>query len=227
MRVSEAKYIRAVLEKIEPTRLSPCFNLGSSTRHFRESLKPHIQEELIAPLEERGIAIIHSDMKVGDGIDVAGDIFKQDTQNSLRSLNIKLLLCCNMMEHVKSPESLADIIDKIMPEGAFLLVSVPYSYPLHMDPIDTYFRPSPEKIAGIFPNFDLVDSSIVESTTYLQDIWYGNSRRKSLVKLLKRLVTAPFPVFGKAEWKRRHHRLFWLFRRYKITCVLLRKRSSF
>lgn len=226
MRVSEAKYIREILGKIESNLLSPCIDLGSSTSHFRKIIKPHIEQQIMAPLESRGVQVIHSDLKVGEGVDLPGDIFESTTQSEIKLIQPKLILCCNMLEHVQNLKEIVNILSSLLPVNGFLLVSVPHSYPIHMDPIDTYFRPTPEEVSQLFTEFICVESSIVASSSYLQDILSGANSLVHLKKLAKKLITCFNPFYGRKEWKRRHHRLFWLFRQYRITVILLKKKEK-
>jgi hypothetical protein len=224
MRGGEARQIRCMLEKISSTDLSPCVNLGSSTTEFRKLTNPEIDRQIIGPLEDRGVSVVHVDLKNGNGVNLVGDIFDVAIQGKLAAYETGLMLCCNMMEHIEQPTELAEAITRILPSGAYLLVSVPFSFPLHLDPIDTYFRPAPSQILEFFPGFDHVESTIVNDSTYLQDILSSKSPRNDWLKLLKKILTIPYPFFGPGVWKLRHHRLLWLFRRYKISCVLMRKK---
>jgi len=71
--------------------VSPLLNLGSSTRQFREVIKPHIEMELFAPLREAGVKVIHSDSKKDEGVDIAGDILAPEL---MRRLNIRKRQLC-------------------------------------------------------------------------------------------------------------------------------------
>ena len=64
-------------------------------------------------------------------------------------MGAKCVLCCNILEHVADREAFARVCDQILSPGGTIVVSVPQSYPLHMDPIDTYYRPMPAEIAQL------------------------------------------------------------------------------
>jgi hypothetical protein len=223
VRIEEAEYIGETLAALETRSISPVLNLGSSTEQFRQTTKPHIHKHVFQPLLDRHVSVVHADLKAERGVDISGNIFAEDTQARLRLVQPRLIMCCNMFEHVKDRIALSQAIDGLAGKGDYVLVSVPYSYPLHLDPIDTYFRPSPEQLCRLFPNFRLLQGKIIDSTTYLQDIALNARRGEELLKLGKRLITFFYPFYPPGEWRRRHHRLSWLFRRYKITVVLLRK----
>ena len=67
------------------------------------------------------------------------------------------ILCCNIFEHVEDRARFASICHDALRPGGYLVVSVPYSYPYHTDPIDTYLRPTPEEIAAMFPGYALIE----------------------------------------------------------------------
>jgi hypothetical protein len=100
-----------------------------------------------------------------------------------------------------------------------MVVSVPYSYPYHLDPIDTGFRPAPQEIAELFPDYSLVDAAIVKSSTYWQEL-------RSLSALLPAFARLIIVWRGWENWKARADRFRWLFRRYSVSIAVLRKPSS-
>jgi SAM-dependent methyltransferase len=223
MRRSEARQVGGILAELPVDAISPCLNLGSSTRHFREIYQPHIHEYLFRPLEMRAVHVVHADLKEDDGVDIAGDIYDPETIEKIRTVDPHLVLCCNMFEHVTDREHLATSIDALVKPGGYVLLTVPFSYPLHYDPIDTYFRPSPEELAALFPNFHMVRSLIVSDATYLQDL----RRKHSLAGLLRHFLRSGLKFFavwqGKRKWLGHFHRYLWLLRPYKETVVLLQK----
>lgn len=223
MRIGEARHIGRLLDGLPAEDISPCLNLGSSTRQFRENDQPHIDEYLFRPLEERAVKVVHADMKEDDGVDIAGDIYDPSVREKIRTLGPRLILCCNMFEHVSDRERLAVSLENLVIERGYVLLTVPFSYPIHYDPIDTYFRPSPEELAALFPNFRKVDSIIVSDTTYLQDLRQANS----LAGLLGHFFISALKFVaiwrGKRKWLSHFHRYFWLFRPYKVTLLLLQK----
>ena len=62
------------------------------------------------------------------------------------------MMACNILEHIPQDrfDAFVSALDSIVRPGACLAISVPYSYPLHLDPIDSYFRPSPDELALMF-----------------------------------------------------------------------------
>lgn len=213
MRSEEAAWIGSRLVKLAPRTV---LELGSSTRAFRTLEQPHIERSLHAPLRANGTRIVHADMKAGDGIDVSGDIFDPAVQASLASVQPDAILCCNIFEHVSDRGRFAQICDSLLPPGGTLVVSVPRSFPYHPDPLDTYYRPSPEELAQLFPTYRVLDAETVTSTGYASEVPGAMAFAKTLVKIA--LVRG-----GLDATRARAHRLLWLFRPYKLSVVILQK----
>src|SRR5205085_4736707 len=53
--------------------------------------------------------------------------------------------------HVTDRQIVCAAIWSLLPPGGFLILTVPYRFPYHEDPIDTMFRPSVEELAQLFP----------------------------------------------------------------------------
>jgi hypothetical protein len=217
---SEARWIGTTLANLDTNAISPLVELGSSTHEFRRKTQPYIYEEIDRPLLRRGINLIYCDSKKADGIDIAGDIFDSDIQEQIRAVRAKCILCCNIFEHIADRQSFASICDSLLAPGSCLLVTVPYSYPLHFDPIDTYFRPTPAEIHQMFPDYILLAKGIVKGESYVKQIFRRwTSVSTELFIILKRLLCLHKP----RSWPIINHRLLWLFRRYKVSAVLLKK----
>jgi hypothetical protein len=224
MRRTEAQYVGSLLEALSPDNLSPVVNLGSSTLHFRQIAQPHIESEIFLPLRRRGIQVIHADLKPSAGVDVVGDIYDPTVAHTIRQAGARLVLCCNIIEHVTDPKHFMKICGSLLGPGGMLLVTVPYSYPYHPDPIDTYLRLSPQEVADLTEGFEVIDSRILEDTTYLEDLNQGHSRFELAQHFAVHVLKLLWPFSNFEAWKARYHRYLWLFRRYRITCVLLTKK---
>jgi len=220
MRIEEAKYVGEKIREVVRKEDGIVLNLGSSSKLFREEGQPHIQSEIFSPLDDAGIKVAHVDLKEMDGVDISGDIFDPEVQEQLRSLNSSLIMACNMMEHLEEEKrhEFPDILRKIVRPGGYVLVSVPNSYPVHYDPIDTYFRPTPEEIAALFPTMKIVDLRIVPSDNYWSEL-----KKMTLGKRLRLLFRVLVPIYKPSNWLSHAHRLLWLFRPYKSSCVVLQK----
>jgi hypothetical protein len=222
MFAAEAIRLREILLAREA--VSPLLNLGSSTRDFRAVAKPHIQRELFGPLAAAGIAVVHSDLKQADGVDVAGDILDPAVLNGLKARGFRCLLCANLLEHVRDRGAVAAACEDIVGPGGMILATVPSSYPFHADPIDTGFRPSPAELAGLFGRSDPVLAEEMTGPTYAEDL---NARGSTVVRELGRtLLLAPIFFARPKSVLARAHRWRWYRRPYKVSIALVQVASS-
>lgn len=49
------------------------------------------------------------------------------------------IICCEIIEHVKSPEKVLKELNRVLSENGFIYLTVPMTWPLHYEPYD-YFR---------------------------------------------------------------------------------------
>lgn len=219
MRPEEAAYLGAWLSMQAPSELSPLIELGASTQAFLET-HPHVEADLLGPLVRRGVRIVKTDVQPGAHIDIAGDIYDPDVRAKLRAVGAKCVLCCNIFEHVADRGTFARTCDEILSPGGTIVVTVPQSYPLHMDPIDTYFRPKPAEIAELFPGYIPLARETVVSGTAAGDM---DNPWLEVPKVIRRALLLQG---GMDATKARLHRLLWLVRRYRISVAVLRKPTS-
>lgn len=165
---AEAIRLRRIL--LDLRGVSPLLNLGSSTRRFREVIKPHIEAELFAPLREAGVKVVHCDLKEDEGVDFSGDILDPEVMRRLKGMGFKCILLSNLLEHVRNREAVAAACEEIVGSGGFILATVPSSYPYHADPIDTYYRPSPAELASAFGRSERLLAEEVAELTYAEDL---------------------------------------------------------
>jgi hypothetical protein len=165
---AEAIRLRRIL--LDLPGVSPLLNLGSSTRHFREVTKPHIESELFAPLREAGIKVVHSDLKEDEGVDLPGDILDSEVRRRLGGMGFKCVLLSNLLEHVRDRDAVSAACEEIAGPGGFILATVPSSYPYHADPIDTGYRPSPAELATAFKRSEPLLTEEVVELTYAEDL---------------------------------------------------------
>jgi hypothetical protein len=217
MRRQEAAWIGEKLRGLGD--LGKVLNLGSGTRHFRVVSKPYIDRDIFDPMVRAGTRVVHADLKSGEGIEVSGDVFDAAVQARLRELRPDAVLACNIMEHL--PQALRGrfpgVLDSLIAPGAVLVITVPYSYPYHADPIDTLYRPSPQALAACFPGYQVLEARTIESESYGDEFVAGGAFRMAR-KLLRLLVPLP-----PKRWLSHAHRMLWMFRPYVLSAVVLRK----
>lgn len=165
---AEAIRLRGIL--LDLGGVSPLLNLGSSTRHFREVIKPHIHGELFAPLRKAGAKVVHCDLKEEEGVDFAGNILDSEVLRRLKGMGFKCILLSNVLEHVRDREAVAAACEEIVGPGGFILATVPSSYPYHADPIDTYYRPSPAELASTFRRSEPMLAEELVELTYAKEL---------------------------------------------------------
>jgi len=199
--------------------VSPLLNLGSSTRAFREVDKPHIARELFGPLEAAGIAVIHSDLKEADGVDVAGDILDPEVQRELAARGFKCVLLANLLEHVSDRAAVAAACEAIVGPGGLILATVPSSFPFHADPIDTGYRPSPAELSALFERSKIVLAEEITGRTYGEDLKVrGSTTAKEVVLTLRAALIA---IVRPKSFAARAHRWLWYRRRYRVSLALV------
>jgi SAM-dependent methyltransferase len=220
MRSEEARTIARWLSELRLPEGAVCLNVGSSTGKFRDEVQPHIGRELFAPLLQSGIRVVHCDMKEADGVDEIGDVLDPAFRAKLRAYNARVMICSNLLEHLEDPYAFAAACGELVAPGGYGIVSVPRDYPYHPDPIDTLLRPSPKELAAMLPDWELQRGEVLVSGTYLDDL---RASGRPMHVLTRQLVRAVLPFYRPTQWRHITHRLLWLFRRYKVSIVLLRR----
>jgi len=218
MRIEEAKWIGAKLGRMSALEIGPLLDFGCSDVNSLIKTKPHIEEFVYKPLKSKGVRVIHFDLRDGPGVHISGDIYDEITACKIRDEGVKSILCANVLEHVDNPKEIISALVGALPEMGHLFITVPNSFPYHPDPIDTGFRPSPDDLVNYLPpDMRVVLAENVISTSYLQDLLSHPLREfRKLGGIVK-----PF-----ASRERRHSsfdRLRWLFKRYKVTCLIAQK----
>ena len=225
MLAEEASAIRAILAGFRDDELSPMLDVGASTREFRETSQPYIFKEIAEPLRARGIRCVNLDLKTMEGIDLAGDLLEPAIQARAQELSARCVLCANVLEHVEDVDKFAEALEEIVPVGGLLVVSVPQSYPYHLDPIDNEFRPTPEQLAAKFRRSTLLSGQTVVGESYSAELRRKPVRERVLV-VLKAGVHLLLP-FYKPEMRKTHlQRLWWLWRPYRVSLIVMRRAAG-
>ena len=145
----EALWVGNVLEKLGNIPEKIIANIGSSTSIFRKQIQPHIQEYIFSPLEKSGWQVIHIDIKNEDGVDLVADITDKHFGDTYAN-RFPVVLCTNMLEHVEDIPLVVSNLYKVCQNNGYLVITVPYKYKKHLDPIDNMFRPTPAEIEALF-----------------------------------------------------------------------------
>jgi SAM-dependent methyltransferase len=196
----EAIWIETALSKLKPSLNNTVANLGSSTAMFRQKIQPHIHQYLIDPLQKNGWKVLNVDMKQEDGVDVVGDLTNPAFGKQYKD-QFALTICTNMLEHVENiPLVVKNLVEVTQSEG-HILITVPYKYKIHHDPIDNGFRPTPQQIVDLFKDVagNIVASHIIAVTD------------KDQYKIRK----SRFPIWGYRE-----RIAFYFGKRHKTSGIL-------
>ncbi len=219
MLIQEAELTAQVLSRYRPDSLSPFLNIGSSTLEFRTRIQPYIHQLIVAPLEAAGVNVVHTDLKSGPGIDVSADLLDDHGFAKLRAVAPRFVLCANVLEHVEDPAAFANRCLDLLPAGGRVLFTVPGSYPYHLDPIDTMFRPTPDEILALLDRpVDVEMARIIEAGSLRDRL------RERPWAVVSQCVILPFRSTGWREWTRRMAAAWWLVRPFRQSLLLVRMR---
>lgn len=214
----EARWIGDWLASIDDDVLFPIINVGSHTQHFRTKEQPWIDQHVFAPLRRRG-RVIHTDLREAEGVDVVGDLTEPGFRDQLRDLGARSLLCCNLLEHVPDRPTIAAALQDLVAPGGCAVVSVPFRFPYHADPIDTMFRPTPDQVGALFPGLRTVTGEVVECQTWLTYLAgriaaSPTTVAREFLARRERLPAEPPPPDAESLWA-------WSFRRFEVSCVAM------
>lgn len=211
-----------LLELAKKEKLSPLLNFGSSTGHFRELEQPIIYKNIFGPLKERKVQVYHLDIKQADGVDFVGNVFEdKQLYEEVKAKKVKSILCSNLLEHVPDTRPFYHILEELVEDKGYILVTVPYRYPYHADPIDTGYRPTVEEVVNSFSNARLVKGEILTiNQTHLQ---FMLKHPKLIFIVLLRFLT---PFYRFYAWKRIVGDIPNLFKKFLVTCVLVEVNRS-
>jgi len=224
MRPIEADWIREALLEIGPGTASPVANVGSSTGEFRSVRKPHIEERLFHPLRQAGFEIVHIDMKQADGVDLVGDLTDPAFLARVRATGCRSVICSNLLEHLARRDDLLRACEALVAEDGVMVLTVPYSYPYHPDPIDTMYRPSPAELARAMPSLEMARSEILSDGTLIDEVHRG--RGAAAFAYWPKAVARSLRLWRPREALAQLHRLTWTVRQFKVTCVVFRRRPA-
>lgn len=218
MLIEESIWIRRIFDKYFSEENFPLLNIGSSTANFRENVQAHIEENIFTPLKEKKRKIIHLDMKMDEGVDIIGDLSDDVFRDTLKEKGVKSILCSNLLEHLEDPKPICNSIVKLLQSNDLIIITVPYYFPFHKDPIDTMLRPSIEELALMFPGTQIIESSIVEENNCFKKVLFGNKKY-----FFNSILRWGLPFYKFREWRLSINDLFHWKRKFSATCILLKK----
>ncbi|MEG3436735.1 hypothetical protein V0288_06350 [Pannus brasiliensis CCIBt3594] len=216
----EASWLAKNIYCLDEKEVFPLLNIGSSSREFREKEQPWIDAWLFKTAREKGYPVIHTDLKKAIGVDIVGDLNDADFREKLGGLNIKSVLCSNLLEHLIDRETICKNISSIVPVNGYLFLTVPYRFPYHRDPIDTMFRPDVEELRQLFPELEIVHGEIVAGGKLIQV-----TNIPAILYLTVMIVRLLLPVYQPLRWFDSLRYSLWLFRDISATCIVFQKKD--
>lgn len=161
--------------------LSPLLSIGSGHGELTTD-QPWIHGVVYEPLERRGVRVLHHELEPAPGVDVAGDLRDPAFRARLEELEIRSVMCCNVLEHVPEPAGVAATIERVVAPGGYALVTVPRRYPYHPGPIDTMFRPSVAELRGLFPALTEVTAAEIRCESLLAYLLASPNKRTAIAR---------------------------------------------
>ena len=214
MHIEEALWINTVIKQNHKI-ITKVLNVGSSTDKFRKFLQPHIDKYIFRYFKEKKIEVSHLDYKKDNGVDIQCDILNLEEISKVSTQNFDTVICSNLLEHVEDIKLACENLTKILKLNGLMILTVPYVYPKHNDPIDNLFRPSPKDLSSYFTKFKKIDEKIID----IKPIFFTNSK----LNIIKFLIRLFLPFFNLKGYETNFWSIIWMFKKRKVTCVLLKR----
>lgn len=219
MLYEESLWFKDIIERhVKPNSL--VLNIGSSTKKFIEVDQPYIKQNLFDELAKKYCSVKNIDIKQAEGVDFVGDVTDTNFTDTLKQLNPSLIICSNLLEHLENRKTFCDALIQIMNKETLLIISVPYSFPYHEDPIDTLYRPDINELQKAFPSLKLVEGEIVDCGFYFALISKGMELSNQFLYFMKTLLRMFFALISFN--KKKIENLSWNFKRASATCVVFK-----
>jgi SAM-dependent methyltransferase len=172
---AEAAWLARELENLSVDTLSPLLSVGSGHAELRGD-QPWIDDRVFDPLARRGVYVLHHELEDAPGVDVAGNLDDPAFLTRLEQLEIRSVMCCNVLEHVPDAARVASAIERLVGTGGYAVVTVPLRFPFHPGPIDAMFRPRSEELRSFFPELEAVRLAEIRCES-LARYWLGAPRK--------------------------------------------------
>lgn len=216
MLYEESLWFKKIIQQYaQPNSL--VLNIGSSTKEFIEVTQPYIKANLFDELAKKNCLVKNIDIKQADGVDFVGDVTDPAFIEQLKKLNASFIICSNLLEHLSERTAFCDALVKIMNADTKLIISVPYSFPYHEDPIDTMYRPNLTDLQTAFPNLKLIEGEIVDCGSFLN---FSNKNNTVLSKYFNFIKISIAAILAFFISKTKFEKLSWIFKRISATCVV-------
>lgn len=219
MLIRESQWLKSVILSLDIKAGSNVLNFGSCNSAYTK-MRPQIEMNIYNPTIAKNLVLLNFDLFPGEGIDIHGDILNDIVHSKLSSYNFSMIYLFNVLEHVEDIKSICDKIEQILQPGGYLLITVPYSFPPHDEPIDNGFRPLPNEVANLFKSCVIVKQNI------LSDYKYPHYLKRNINRIILSFFgksTDTSPVYKPDNWKQPFYLLKYFFQCFKVTCLVLKK----
>jgi SAM-dependent methyltransferase len=217
--VETALWSREVLEEIGLPPGARALDVGSSTLHYRTVEQPHIDDQLMAPLRERGVAITHLDAKRDPGVDVVCDLDRADEGLVSELGEYDLVLFAAVLHYVRDPDHVLDLVVRFVAPGGHLVAHHPQIARRSYDPVDNKLRLIPDELAKMFERRGLerrrADSVRIDDGRY-----YRGLRSRPSWMLVSGRLWFPLPGFSEKV------RFLMPGLRWRQSCVVMRRAAA-
>lgn len=213
MRLEESLKIQNIIKKHRAYK--NIINLGSGNVEQLMKTKPWVSKNVFDLLKKQKAKILHVDAENFPGVDIVQDLSQPNSLSFCDKLEgSKLFILANILEHIpkKAHAALLNKIYSKMKSNNGLIITVPYDYPYHADPIDTMYRPSPNELKKLLP-LKWLEGEILSAGSYKEEF-----RQMNVFKKIRKLLK-PLWIFQKPTKCLESHRLFYLFKKYQMTIV--------
>ena len=212
----ESIYLRSIISSLDLPAGSRILNFGSQRQSVLR-YQPYIDDNIYGVARTKQWKIVNFDLIEGPGVDLHGDIMEAGVFDRLKQGRFAAVFVFNVLEHLENVGEICRRLEDLVSPGAYIVLSVPRKYPTHYDPIDNGFRPDVQQLVSSFPRSKMMDGAVVEDRTFG---YYLLRNRRRLLKYLVRIGT---PFFRPKNWWTQVLLLPYLFKRFQVSCVLLRR----
>lgn len=164
MFLEEAIWIANFLATSQLRKGQALIDVGSSDEKLRCLNLPFIDYYIFRPLRKSGVNIIHIDQREGEGVSIVCDLSSENIDTLKNIYPVDVVLCASLLEHVLNRDLVLQRIKELTKPGGYIIITVPYVYKYHPDPIDTWYRPSNTDLEILFNKneYTIKESTIIE-----------------------------------------------------------------
>lgn len=218
----ESLWISEKTKEILSQKPFPAINIGSSTLKYRTVTQPYIQKNIFSLFTDEKNQVLHIDMKKENGVDLAGNLYDAHFRENLKKLKPRLIFCNNLLMYLNAEmrRKTAEILYDILDTDGYLIVTNSHVFPPAHDPVESYYRATPEIMyKELFNSFTLLDSNITE-TGYNFYSFLKSNPKILLVKFIRLFM----PFYKTKEWWfLLKYYTFDLKKNYSASCLFLKK----